>query len=32
VVLYAGTEIVPFGANLHAVPLRALWEWTAEHG
>jgi predicted AAA+ superfamily ATPase len=29
VLLYTGTEIVPFGANLHAVPLRALWEWKA---
>jgi len=29
VVLYAGDEIVPFGAKLHAVPIRALWEWKA---
>jgi len=25
VVLYAGTEVVPFAANLHGVPLRRLW-------
>ncbi len=24
-VLYAGTEVVPFGANLHGVPLSRLW-------
>jgi predicted AAA+ superfamily ATPase len=27
VLLYTGTQIVPFGANLHAVPLEALWRW-----
>lgn len=27
VVLYTGAEIVPFGANLHAVPVQAVWEW-----
>ena len=25
-VLYAGSEIVPFGERLHAVPVPALWE------
>jgi uncharacterized protein len=25
VVLYAGTEIVPFGANLHGIPLSRFW-------
>jgi hypothetical protein len=28
-VLYTGAGIVPFGANLHAVPVQALWEWGA---
>ncbi len=28
IVLYAGSEIVPFDANIHAVPLPALWRWT----
>jgi predicted AAA+ superfamily ATPase len=28
-VLYTGTEVVPFGPNLHAVPLPALWKWGA---
>ena len=27
VVLYTGTDVVPFGANLHAVPIEALWRW-----
>ena len=27
VVLYTGTEVVPFGAKLHAVPIDALWQW-----
>ena len=27
IVFYTGTEIVPFGQNLHAVPLPALWHW-----
>jgi uncharacterized protein len=27
VVLYGGDEVVPFGKNLHAVPLSALWQW-----
>ena len=27
VVLYTGAEVVPFGANLHAVPIEALWQW-----
>lgn len=26
VVLYDGTATIPFGDNLYAVPLRALWE------
>ena len=25
VVLYTGTEVIPFGANLHAVPISRLW-------
>lgn len=25
VVLYTGADVVPFGANLHAVPIEALW-------
>ena len=25
VVLYTGRDVVPFGANLHAVPIDALW-------
>jgi len=28
-VLHLGREVVPFGERLHAVPLRALWEWGA---
>jgi len=27
VVLYGGTEVVPFGDRLHAVPISALWRW-----
>ena len=27
VVLYTGADVVPFGANLHAVPIEALWHW-----
>lgn len=27
VVLYTGTEVVPFGDRLHAVPVDALWTW-----
>ena len=26
VVLYAGTEIIPFAANLHGLPISHLWE------
>jgi hypothetical protein len=26
-ILYLGQRVVPFGPNLHAVPLAALWEW-----
>lgn len=29
IVLYAGTEVVPFGPRLFAVPLEALWRWGA---
>lgn len=29
IVLYTGTGIVPFGANLHAVPISALWRMGA---
>jgi hypothetical protein len=29
VVLYTGTEVIPFASNLHAVPLPLLW---AAHG
>jgi hypothetical protein len=25
VVLYTGTEVIPFAANLHAVPISRLW-------
>jgi hypothetical protein len=25
VVLYTGTEVIPFAANLHAIPLSRLW-------
>lgn len=27
VILYLGRRVVPFGKNLHAVPMAALWEW-----
>lgn len=27
VVLYLGPKVLPFGKNLHAVPMAALWEW-----
>jgi predicted AAA+ superfamily ATPase len=27
IVVYTGTGIVPFGQNLHAVPVTALWHW-----
>jgi len=27
ILLYTGQEIVPFGKNLHAVPVRSLWTW-----
>jgi predicted AAA+ superfamily ATPase len=27
VILYLGQRVVPFGRNLHAVPMAALWEW-----
>ena len=26
-ILYLGRRVVPFGKNLFAVPLAALWEW-----
>lgn len=28
-VLYTGTEVVPFGSRLHAVPVDVLWHWGA---
>ncbi|MFC1629058.1 ATP-binding protein [Gemmatimonadota bacterium] len=27
ILLYTGSEVVPFGKNLFAVPMAALWEW-----
>lgn len=30
IVLYTGSDIVPFGAGLCAMPVEALWRWTAE--
>jgi len=27
ILLYTGAEVVPFGKNLFAVPMAALWEW-----
>jgi uncharacterized protein len=27
IVLYTGTGMVPFGQNLHAIPVTALWHW-----
>lgn len=30
IVLYAGTEVVPFGPRLHAMPIDALWRWGAK--
>jgi predicted AAA+ superfamily ATPase len=30
IVLYTGTEMVPFGQNLHAVPVTALWHWRSK--
>jgi len=27
IVLYTGDQVVPFGDDLHAVPVRALWDW-----
>ena len=32
VVLYTGTEVIPFGERVHAVPLEALWTMTAVGG
>jgi hypothetical protein len=29
IVLYTGDQVVPFGPRRHAVPVRALWEWSA---
>jgi predicted AAA+ superfamily ATPase len=29
IVLYTGDQVVPFGPRLHAVPVRALWDWPA---
>ncbi len=30
IVLYMGTDMIPFGQNLHAVPFSALWNWGAK--
>jgi predicted AAA+ superfamily ATPase len=30
IVLYTGTEVVPFGAGLFALPVEALWRWGAQ--
>jgi hypothetical protein len=30
IVLYTGTDMIPFGQNLHAVPFSALWNWGAK--
>ena len=30
IVLYTGTEVVPFGPRLHAMPIEALWRWGAQ--
>lgn len=27
IILYLGRKVLPFGRNLHAVPMAALWEW-----
>lgn len=27
ILLYLGDEVVPFGANLHALPISTLWRW-----
>jgi len=27
IILYLGRRVVPFGKNLYAVPMAALWEW-----
>jgi uncharacterized protein len=27
ILLYTGEQVVPFGPRLHAVPVRALWDW-----
>jgi hypothetical protein len=29
IVLYTGTEIIPFGPRLHAIPIDGLWRWGA---
>ena len=29
IMLYTGSEVVPFGPRLHAVPIDALWRWDA---
>ena len=28
IVLYTGSEIVPFGAGLFALPVEAVWRWS----
>jgi len=32
IVLYTGSTQVPFGVNLHAVPMGALWQWSKPPG
>jgi hypothetical protein len=32
IVLYLGSEAIPFGKNLHALPLAVLWQWAATEG
>ena len=32
IVLYTGTEVVPFGAGLFALPVEALWRWSVPPG
>lgn len=31
-VLYTGSEVIPFGQRLHAAPIEALWRWGARPG
>lgn len=32
VLLYTGDTVVPFGERLHAMPIRALWQWAPPGG